>query len=95
MFKIKLTSNFQSIEFEVDKIGEIENEWIDHAIGLINYLGENVHNTPPAKNAPAKKKEELATEGQKKYLNGLNAIYDENTLTKKEANELIQKLTKR
>nr|DAM36326.1 MAG TPA: Protein of unknown function (DUF3072) [Bacteriophage sp.] len=94
MFKIKLTSNFQTIEFEVDKIGEEENEWIDHAIGLINYLGENVHNTPPAKNAPPKKKEELATVGQKKYLNGLNATYDENTLTKKDANDLIQKLIK-
>ncbi len=47
---------------------------------------------PP--NSPEKNKELLASERQVDFLYGLNADFDAETITKKEASDLIEKLKK-
>lgn len=75
--KIKLSSNYQQIEFTVENLNDAE---ISAAVELINRLGANVNNSDAPgktagktankapKQAPAAEPEEPATENQVKYL---------------------------
>lgn len=100
-YKIKLASNFQTVEFDLfiepEEALTIDDPRIADAVELVNKLGEVVENTIKSKEpvkvtkTPVQEepKEELATEGQKKYLKGLGLPFTEKT-TKREAWKMIQ-----
>ena len=88
IYKIKLASNYQTIEFEVENL---EDEAIFQAIEKINELGTKVivqeTSSPPSK-------DDLATDAQKKCLDRAGIDYDKN-ITKSEADKKIKESIKR
>ena len=95
--RIQLSSNFQVIEltFNSLKDGEFDEEDVNQAIALVNDLGKRVINdikTAP-KTQESKKEEERATPGQINFLKNKFGV-DASGMTKREAWEKLQKLTK-
>ena len=94
--RVQLSSNFQVIEltFNSLKDGEFDAEEVNQAITLVNDLGKRVIND--IKTAPKtqeSKKEEMATPGQINFLKSKFGV-DATGMTKREAWEKLQKLTK-
>ena len=94
--RIQLSSNFQVIELTYENWGSVDTDELNDATNLVNELGSKVKND--IKTAPKtqeNKKEEMATEGQIKFLVKLG-IPEEfaKTMTKKEAWIKLKKLTK-
>ena len=97
MVRIQLSSNFQVVEltFNSFKDGEFDAEELNKAIAIVNDLGKRVVNdikTAP-KTQESKKEEERATPGQINFLKSKFGI-DASGMTKREAWEKLQKLTK-
>ena len=97
MVRIQLSSNFQVVEltFNSLKDGDFNAEELNQAIAIVNDLGKRVINdikTAP-KTQESKKEEEKATPGQIKFLRDKFGI-DASGMTKREAWEKLQKLTK-
>lgn len=97
MVRIQLSSNFQVVEltFNSLKDGDFDAEELNQAIAIVNDLGKRVINdikTAP-KTQESKKEEERATPGQIKFLKEKFGI-DATGMTKREAWEKLQKLTK-
>ena len=95
--RIQLASNFQVIELTYENWGSVDTDELNDATNLVNELGSKVKNdikTAP-KTQEIKKEEEMATEGQIKFLVKLG-IPEEyaKTMTKKEAWLKLKKLTK-
>ena len=97
--RIQLSSNFQVVELTGESWMDIDEELIEHAIKTVNRLGKRVINdikTAPKSTTINKNKnengEEKATPGQIKYLEKFGI--DASEMTKKEAWETLQKLTK-
>ena len=92
--RIQLSSNFQVIELTYENWGSVDTDELDDATNLVNELGSKVKNEVKTKTQDSKK-EEMATEGQIKFLVKLG-IPEEfaKTMTKKEAWTKLQKLTK-
>lgn len=88
IYKIKLASNYQTIEFEVENL---EDEAIFKAIEKINELGAKV--IVQEVSSPVSK-EDLATDAQKKCLDRAGIDYDKN-ITKSEADKKIKESIKR
>lgn len=93
--RIKLSSNYQQIEFTIDDI----NEDISDAVALINELGRAIGNSDvdskkTAKTANNDVKEDMATAAQIKLLKRLKFKNPEK-LTKKQASAKITELTKK
>ena len=87
--RIQLASNFQVIELTYDNWAAIDPNEIIEAQQLVNEFGQNVHND--IKTKESKKEEEMATEGQIKFLIKLGmkeAVAK--TMTKKQAWQYIQ-----
>ena len=97
MVRIQLSSNFQVVEltFNSFKDGEFNAEELNQAIAIVNDLGKRVINdikTAP-KTQESKKEEERATPGQINFLKNKFGV-DATGMTKREAWEKLQKLTK-
>ena len=92
--RIQLSSNFQVIELTYENWGSVDTDELNDATNLVNELGSKVKNEVKTKTQDSKK-EEMATEGQIKFLVKLG-IPEEfaKTMTKKEAWTKLQKLTK-
>ena len=96
--RIQLSSNFQVVELTGETWMDIDEELIEHAIKTVNRLGKRVINdikTAPKATTKANKNEngeEKATPGQIKYLEKFGV--DASEMSKKEAWETLQKLTK-
>ena len=96
-YRIQLASNFQVVEFNLDikdyETLTVEDSRIAEAITLVNKLGKMVENTIKTKEAKANEKketevkvEEMASEGQIKWLKNLGiSEADAKKMTKKEA----------
>lgn len=101
-YRIQLASNFQVVEFNLDikdyETLTVEDSRIAEAITLVNKLGKMVENTIKTKEAKANEKketevkvEEMASEGQIKWLKNLGiSEADAKKMTKKEAWQKIQ-----
>ena len=101
-YRIQLASNFQVVEFNLDikdyETLTVEDTRIAEAITLVNKLGKMVENTIKTKEAKANEKketevkvEEMASEGQIKWLKNLGiSEADAKKMTKKEAWQKIQ-----
>ena len=83
--KIKLASQYQTIEFDIEDI----NEDLTPAIDLINSLGEKVKNTLSSGNRPAQL-EPMATPNQIKALERFHI--DASKMTKKQASAKLDTL---
>lgn len=92
--RIQLASNFQVIELTYENWESVDTDELKDATNLVNELGSKVKNEVKTKTQESKK-EEMATEGQIKFLVKLG-IPEEfaKTMTKKEAWTKLQKLTK-
>ena len=93
--RIQLASNFQVIELTYENWASVDTDELDDATNLVNELGSKVKNdikTAP-KTQESKKEEERATPGQINFLKNKFGI-DATGMTKKEAWEKLQKLTK-
>ena len=92
--RIQLASNFQVIELTYDDWDEVTDEELEKATNMVNNLGQIVKNdikTKETKKEEKKEKEELATEGQIKFLVGLGMTEKEaKKMTKKEAWQYIK-----
>lgn len=87
--RIQLSSNFQVIELTYDNWAAIDPNEILDAQQLVNEFGQNVKNDIKT-NKPAEK-EEMATEGQIKFLEKLGVKEEKaKKMTKKEAWQYIQ-----
>lgn len=82
--KIKLSSNYQQIEFDIEDI----NENLSGAVELINRLGQEVINSAGA--GKIEKREEMATPNQIKALKAFGVKGE--GLTKKKASEILTNL---
>lgn len=93
--RIQLASNFQVIELTYENWGSVDTDELNDATNLVNELGSKVKNEVKTKTQESKKEEEMATEGQIKFLVKLG-IPEEfaKTMTKKEAWLKLKKLTK-
>lgn len=89
IYKIKLASNYQTIEFEVENL---EDEAIFKAIEKVNELGTKV--VVQEKTSPTPSRDDLATDAQKKCLDRAGIDYDKN-ITKGEADKKIKESIKR
>lgn len=101
-YRIQLASNFQVVEFNLDikdyETLTVEDSRIAEAITLVNKLGKMVENTIKTKEPKANEKketevkvEEMASEGQIKWLKNLGiSEADAKKMTKKEAWQKIQ-----
>ena len=92
--RIQLSSNFQVIELTYENWGSVDTDELNDATNLVNELGSKVKNEVKTKTQDSNK-EEMATEGQIKFLVKLG-IPEEfaKTMTKKEAWLKLKKLTK-
>lgn len=81
--RIQLASNFQVIELTYDDWDEVTDEELEKATNMVNNLGQIVKNDIKT-NKKEESKEELATEGQIKFLKELG-------LTEKEAKKMTKK----
>lgn len=88
--RIQLASNFQVVELNYDCWEEVDQREVNEATDLVNFLGKQVQNDIKTKKETTKK-EELASEGQIKYLIGLGVNESEaKKMTQKEAWKYIQ-----
>lgn len=88
--RIQLASNFQVVELTYDCWEEVDQVEVNEATELVNFLGKQVINEIKTK-SENKPKEEMATEGQIKFLKSLGV--DESAakkMTKKEAWKYLQ-----
>ena len=97
MVRIQLASNFQVVELTFDSLkdGDFDAEELNQAIKIVNELGKRVINdiktAPKSEQKEKEKKEELASEGQVKFLTGLGVKEEEaKKMTKKDAWKYIQ-----
>ena len=90
IYKIKLASNYQTIEFEVENL---EDEAISQAIEKINELGAKVV-AQETSSPTTVSKDDLATDAQKKCLDRAGIYYDKN-ITKSEADKKIKESMRR
>lgn len=87
--RIQLASNFQVVELTYDSWSEVDSKEVQFATEMVNNLGQKVVND--IKKPVEKKEEEMATEGQIKFLVGLGLTEKEaKKMTKKEAWHYIQ-----
>lgn len=88
--RIQLASNFQVIELTYDSWDDVNPDELTDATNLVNELGSKVKNEIKTKE-PKIVKEEMATEGQIKFLCklGMNEK-DAKKMTKKEAWQWLQ-----
>lgn len=91
--KIQLASNFQVIELTYDSWNDVSGEELEKATNMVNNLGQIVKNDIKTnKPQEVKKEEEMATDGQIKFLVSLGLTEKEaKKMTKKEAWQFIQK----
>ena len=88
--RIQLASNFQVIELTYDNWESINPNEIIEAQQLVNEFGQNVRNDIKTKTIE-EKKEEMATEGQIKFLTKLGVKEAvAKGMTKKQAWQYIQ-----
>lgn len=88
--RIQLASNFQVIELTYDNWAAIDPNEIIEAQQLVNEFGQNVHNDIKT-NKTNSEKEEMATEGQIKFLTKLGVKESvAKGMTKKQAWQYIQ-----
>lgn len=86
--RIQLASNFQVVELTYDCWSDVNYKEVEDATTMVNRLGSEVVND--IKKPVEKKEEEMATEGQIKFLVGLGMTEKEaKNMTKKEAWEYI------
>ena len=92
--RIQLASNFQVIELTYENWESVDTDELKDATNLVNELGSKVKNEVKTKTQDSKK-EEMATEGQIKFLVKLG-IPEEvaKAMTKKEAWLKLKQLTK-
>lgn len=82
--RIQLASNFQVIELTYDNWASVDEDELKDATNLVNELGISVKND--IKTKETKKEEEMATEGQIKFLEKLGVKEEKaKMMTKKEA----------
>lgn len=87
--RIQLASNFQVIELTYDSWEDVNTDELNDATNLVNELGSKVKND--IKTKTENKKEEMATEGQIKFLKSLGVSEsDAKKMTKKEAWKYLQ-----
>ena len=88
--RIQLASNFQVVELTYDSWKDVDDNEVEEATALVNLLGNEVVNEIKTKK-PDEKKEEMATEGQIKFLEKLGVKEEKaKKMTKKEAWQYIQ-----
>lgn len=86
--RIQLASNFQVIELTYDDWASVDTNELNDAVNLANELGSKVKNDVKTNK---NEKEEMATEGQIKYLEKLGIKEKEaKKMTKKEAWQYIK-----
>lgn len=95
MFTIKLASDFQTIEFQVE---DLDDEIISKAIDKVNYLGNNVYNSSVQKAASDIKMQSrragyLATDKQLQFLAKIGGKPTQK-MTKEEARKAIDEILK-
>ena len=84
--RIQLASNFQVIELTYENWGSVDTDELNDATNLVNELGSKVKNEVKTKTQESKKEEEMATEGQIKFLVRLGVKEEvAKTMTKKQA----------
>lgn len=87
--RIQLASNFQVIELTYDNWASLNEEELKNATNLVNELGISVKNdikTNKPQENKKEEKEEMATEGQIKFLEKLGVKEEKaKKMTKKEA----------
>lgn len=90
--RIQLASNFQVVELTYDSWKDVNSGEVEQATAMVNMLGKQVINDVKTKPAEKKEeKEEMATEGQIKYLEKLGIKENKaKKMTKKEAWQYIQ-----
>ena len=97
VFKCKVVYDFQSIEFEYEANGKDDTEKMYSVYkAILTGLKEIADETPNPSKTPQKKanKEEMASAGQIKYLEGLGFPREQaEKLTKKEASLKIKELS--
>lgn len=97
VFKCKVVYDFQSIEFEYEANGKDDMEKMYSVYkAILTGLKEIADETPNPSKTPQKKaaKEEMASAGQIKYLEGLGFPREQaEKLTKKEASVKIKELS--
>ena len=88
--RIQLASNFQVVELTYDNWNDVNPGEVAKATALVNQLGTEVINEIKT-NKKEEKKEEMATEGQIKFLEKLGVKEEKaKKMTKKEAWQYIQ-----
>lgn len=89
--RIQLASNFQVVELTYDVWSAVDAKEVEMATEMVNSLGQKVVNDIKTNKPVEKKVEEMATEGQIKFLVGLGLTEKEaKKMTKKEAWHYIQ-----
>lgn len=84
--RIQLASNFQVVELTYDDWSEVDYEEVEEATEMVNRLGSEVVNEIKTNKTKENKNEEMATEGQIKFLKSLGVSEDKaKKMTKKEA----------
>ena len=88
--RIQLASNFQVVELTYDSWKDVNPDEVAMATEMVNSLGSKVVNEIKTKKSD-EKKEEMATEGQIKFLEKLGVKEEKaKKMTKKEAWQYIQ-----
>ena len=89
--RIQLASNFQVVELTYDTWSQVNEKEVEFATEMVNSLGQKIVNDIKTAKPVEKKVEEMATEGQIKFLVGLGMTEKEaKNMTKKEAWHYIQ-----
>lgn len=84
--RIQLASNFQVVELTYDSWEEVNGFEVEEATEMVNKLGKEVINEIKTKENKKEEKEEMATEGQIKFLEKLGVKEEKaKKMTKKEA----------
>jgi Holliday junction resolvasome RuvABC DNA-binding subunit len=84
--RIQLASNFQVVELTYDDWSEVNYHEVSLATEMVNRLGGEVVNDIKSNKKEEQKNEEMATEGQIKFLKSLGVNEDDaKKMTKKEA----------
>lgn len=84
--RIQLASNFQVVELSYDSWKDVNYREVADATTMVNRLGSEVKNDIKTNKPVEKKEEEMATEGQVKFLMGLGMTQkDAKKMTKKDA----------
>ena len=84
--RIQLASNFQVVELTYESWDAVVPSEVEEATQMVNTLGKEVVNEIKTNKTKENKNEEMATEGQIKFLKGLGVSEDKaKKMTKKEA----------